>query len=210
LFFETGFLCSPGCPGTHFVDQAGLELRNPPASASQVLGLKVCSTTPGLSSSFKGKKVAGWNSLFSGKGLHLAILQSTLRVPNTSKAASPLLPPSMHLPVCLGWETCSLGWGLAIWVQCKSQSILPSSLALKTRLSRDVSGDLAPLGYHSPGSSSALAVHYGDANFSLRVPRRTGNLRRRDVAKTYKRADYQAWWRMPLIPALGRQRQADL
>ncbi|GAB1295177.1 Nucleolar RNA helicase 2 [Apodemus speciosus] len=35
-------LCSPGCPGTHSVDQAGLELRNPPASASQVLGLKVC------------------------------------------------------------------------------------------------------------------------------------------------------------------------
>jgi hypothetical protein len=35
LFFETGFsLCSPGCPGTHFVDQAGLELRNLPASAS--------------------------------------------------------------------------------------------------------------------------------------------------------------------------------
>jgi hypothetical protein len=27
-------------PGTHFVDQAGLELRNLPASASQVLGLK--------------------------------------------------------------------------------------------------------------------------------------------------------------------------
>ncbi|GAB1301344.1 Serine/threonine-protein kinase [Apodemus speciosus] len=38
-------LYSPGCPGTHFVDQAGLELRNPPASASQVLGLKVCATT---------------------------------------------------------------------------------------------------------------------------------------------------------------------
>jgi hypothetical protein len=46
--FETGFLCSPGCPGTHFVDQAGLELRNPPASASRVLGLKVCATTPSL------------------------------------------------------------------------------------------------------------------------------------------------------------------
>ena len=27
-------LCSPGCPGTHSVDQAGLKLRNPPASAS--------------------------------------------------------------------------------------------------------------------------------------------------------------------------------
>jgi hypothetical protein len=50
FFFE--FLCSPGCPGTHFVDQAGLELRNPPASASQVLGLKACATTPSLSLSF--------------------------------------------------------------------------------------------------------------------------------------------------------------
>jgi hypothetical protein len=40
-------LYSPGCPGTHFVDQAGLELRNPPASASRVLGLKACATTPG-------------------------------------------------------------------------------------------------------------------------------------------------------------------
>jgi hypothetical protein len=40
-------LCSPGCPGTHSVDQAGLELRNPPASASRVLELKACATTPG-------------------------------------------------------------------------------------------------------------------------------------------------------------------
>jgi hypothetical protein len=28
----------------HFVDQAGLELRNSPAFASQVLGLKACAT----------------------------------------------------------------------------------------------------------------------------------------------------------------------
>ncbi|GAB1293829.1 Coiled-coil domain-containing 7A [Apodemus speciosus] len=41
-------LCSPGCPGAHSVDQAGLELRNPPASASQVLGLKTCATTARL------------------------------------------------------------------------------------------------------------------------------------------------------------------
>jgi hypothetical protein len=41
LFFESAFLLySPGCPGTHSVDQAGLKLRNPPVSASQVLGLK--------------------------------------------------------------------------------------------------------------------------------------------------------------------------
>jgi hypothetical protein len=49
LFFQDRVsLCIPGCPGTHFVDQAGLELRNPLASASQVLGLKACATTPGL------------------------------------------------------------------------------------------------------------------------------------------------------------------
>jgi hypothetical protein len=41
-------LYSPGCSGTHFVDQAGLELRNLPASASRVLGLKACSTKSSL------------------------------------------------------------------------------------------------------------------------------------------------------------------
>jgi hypothetical protein len=46
VFRDRVSLCSPGCPGTHFVDQAGLQLRNPPASASQVLGLKVCATMP--------------------------------------------------------------------------------------------------------------------------------------------------------------------
>jgi hypothetical protein len=39
------FLYSPGCPGTHSVDQAGLKIRNLPSSASQMLGLKVCATT---------------------------------------------------------------------------------------------------------------------------------------------------------------------
>jgi hypothetical protein len=48
LFFQDRVsLYSPGCPGTHFVGQAGLKLRNLPASASRVLGLKVCATTPG-------------------------------------------------------------------------------------------------------------------------------------------------------------------
>jgi hypothetical protein len=54
LFFIFGFwdrvsLCGPGCPGTHSVDQIGLKLRNPPASASQVLGLKSCTTNAQLS-----------------------------------------------------------------------------------------------------------------------------------------------------------------
>jgi hypothetical protein len=56
IFFFFGFLrqCSlysPGYPGTHSVDQAGLELRNPLASVSPVLGLKVCATTPSFHSS---------------------------------------------------------------------------------------------------------------------------------------------------------------
>ena len=41
-------LYNPGCPGTHSVDQAGLELRNLPACACQVLGLKACATTAQL------------------------------------------------------------------------------------------------------------------------------------------------------------------
>jgi hypothetical protein len=43
VFQDRVSLYSPaGCPGTHFVDQAGLELINP--LASQVLGLKMCTT----------------------------------------------------------------------------------------------------------------------------------------------------------------------
>ena len=45
FIFVTVSLCSPGYPRTHSVDQACLKLRNPPASASQVLGLKSCATT---------------------------------------------------------------------------------------------------------------------------------------------------------------------
>jgi hypothetical protein len=48
VFFETGFLCIALAVLELTVDQAGLELRNLPASASQEMGLKVCATTPGL------------------------------------------------------------------------------------------------------------------------------------------------------------------
>jgi Na+/melibiose symporter-like transporter len=48
FFRNTVPLYSSGCPGTHFADQTDLELRNPPASASQVLGLKACATTAWL------------------------------------------------------------------------------------------------------------------------------------------------------------------
>jgi hypothetical protein len=49
-------LYSPGYPGTHFVDQAGLKLRNLPASASQVLGLKACATTARVENNFLMQK----------------------------------------------------------------------------------------------------------------------------------------------------------
>jgi len=39
-----------GCLGTHPVDQVDLDLRGPPAPASQVLKLKICATIPGLES----------------------------------------------------------------------------------------------------------------------------------------------------------------
>jgi hypothetical protein len=48
VFQDRVSLCSPGCPGTHSVDQAGLELRNLPASASQGLRLKAFATTARL------------------------------------------------------------------------------------------------------------------------------------------------------------------
>jgi hypothetical protein len=44
VFQDRVSLCTHVCPGTHSIDQAGLELRNLPASASRVLGLKVCAT----------------------------------------------------------------------------------------------------------------------------------------------------------------------
>jgi hypothetical protein len=67
-FFETGFLCvALAVLELTLLDQAGLELRNPPASASQVLGLKACATTPGCFVLFyEAPVVNGW-SLFLGK-----------------------------------------------------------------------------------------------------------------------------------------------
>ena len=57
VFRDRVSLSSPGCSGTHSVDQTGL--RNRPASASQLLGLKACATTPGQGSSHKGKHLIG-------------------------------------------------------------------------------------------------------------------------------------------------------
>jgi hypothetical protein len=56
-------------PGTHSVDQAGLEHRNLPSSASEVLGLKACTTMPGFS--FLNVEKAGklsWRRLMNARG----------------------------------------------------------------------------------------------------------------------------------------------
>jgi hypothetical protein len=52
-------LCISDCPGTHSVDQASLELRNLPASASPVLGLKACAPLPGVQHFFS--RVPSWH-----------------------------------------------------------------------------------------------------------------------------------------------------
>lgn len=51
LFIQKNFLCSPGPPGTPSLDHAGLELRDPPVSASQGLGSKTDTTTLTLETS---------------------------------------------------------------------------------------------------------------------------------------------------------------
>jgi hypothetical protein len=68
FFWDRVSLCSFGCPGTHSVDQAGLKLRNPPASASRVLGLKACATTSGLLSFCYCKQISKDCSLHQNDG----------------------------------------------------------------------------------------------------------------------------------------------
>lgn len=50
--FETSPLYIPGCPRIRSVNQVSLEFTEPPTSASQALGLKVSSSTPGLEEHF--------------------------------------------------------------------------------------------------------------------------------------------------------------
>jgi hypothetical protein len=68
VFRDRVSLCSPGCPGTHSVEQAGLELRNLSASASQVLGLKVCTSTPSGSTGLSSKKIMNHVNVLLGAG----------------------------------------------------------------------------------------------------------------------------------------------
>jgi hypothetical protein len=65
VFRDRVSLCSPGYPETHFADQAALELRNPPVSASQVLGLKAGATSAGLENEFLGQTFFVFNEMLN-------------------------------------------------------------------------------------------------------------------------------------------------
>jgi hypothetical protein len=100
FFRDRVSLYSPGCPGTHSVDQAGLELRNPPASASAswVLGLKACTTTPAR----QGENLFPWRKTVERRHTAGGLLTSPLQHP-------PLPPPP---PQCEDLELLlSLGQG---------------------------------------------------------------------------------------------------
>jgi hypothetical protein len=79
VFRDRVSLYSPSCPRTHFVDQAGLELRNRPASTSQVLGLKACATTPGYICSNKNLKIKLDSNFYLF--IYLFILQDRIMCP---------------------------------------------------------------------------------------------------------------------------------
>ena len=89
---------SPGCPGTHSVDQAGLEHRNPPASASQVLGLQACAITARLGSPFKSQFPSPSSSYLSSP-LHRHCL--TLRTFSLTTLKKKKKPLSYFSDVCL-------------------------------------------------------------------------------------------------------------
>ena len=60
FFLKAVYLCSPGCPGTLSVDQAGLKLRAPPASASLLsAGMDGEHLLPWQTISFRGPDCSG-------------------------------------------------------------------------------------------------------------------------------------------------------
>jgi hypothetical protein len=81
VFQDRVFLYSPGCPETHFVDQAGLILRNPPASASQVLALPPGSCSQTLSKTRRAElQPTAWLLFLTRPPRYLTYLRSSLNL----------------------------------------------------------------------------------------------------------------------------------
>jgi hypothetical protein len=54
-----------------------------------------------------------------------------------------------------------------------------------------------------------VSFEYSDISVPLEISIQFRGLVRSDGKETLKEGDKLAWWRTPLIPALGKQRQVD-
>ena len=96
LVFQYGVsLCSPGCPRTHSIDQAGLKLRDPPAS--QVLGLEMCAIMPVINSFLKETFLSRQSSLDSCQA------SANRRGESSLLDCSPLVCVAILMPVPCFW-----------------------------------------------------------------------------------------------------------
>ena len=105
VVFETGY--SPGYPGTHFLDHVGLELRNPPASASQVLRLKAYAATAQLS--FLVLKIKNNKNLKSRSGIRSQLLhKGELEMQRLGKVEDFAEGTNRARSLCVPWQRCFL------------------------------------------------------------------------------------------------------
>jgi hypothetical protein len=121
VFWDRVSLYSPGCPGTHFVDQAGLELRNLPASASRVLGLKACATTPS-ECVFMCEHVSMWMSVY---------VCECVSVCECVYVCDVYMTVCMYVWVCLGEHVCVNVCGGNCAVMCSHTCLLTGHGALE-------------------------------------------------------------------------------
>ena len=112
VFWDRVSLYSPGCPGTHFVDQASLELRNPPVSASQVLGLKDCAITARLQHALNDKKKT--NKLWIN-GTFLNVIKALYNRPKTNIISNMAKLRLCHLKSAMRQECHLLFYPFRVW-----------------------------------------------------------------------------------------------
>ena len=110
-------LYSPGCPETHSVHQTGLELRNVPASASQVLGLKAWATNAQLSCSLKQhySVVLGTFRVVQPISKTIPILQNSSWVYETTLFLYSLKVPSNYASVSISSTGTAYGWNYSVF-----------------------------------------------------------------------------------------------
>jgi hypothetical protein len=124
VFRDRVSLCSPGCSGTHFVDQAGLEpVRNLPAFASRVLGLKACATTAQQGLKSFRDRVSLYSPGCPGPGTHSVDHAGLEPVRNLPASASRVL----GLKACATTPSKALNQNYTLWF-CPSMFVLELEL----------------------------------------------------------------------------------